>query len=359
MRKKPILLLGFFLKDKNQKRGIRTVEDRMAEMFAKGNIGIITSSSSTNRLLRLCETVYTVITKRKDYTTAMVPLFGTTLSFLWQEVITRLLKMLNKKIILTIHGGSIPEQIDSGETKFLTAMKRADELVVPSKYFQKYFEQKGFRVTLIENPVDLSEYTFHSKEFIRPRIIWMRAFTEVYNPEMAIRVAKRLGAKYKDFKMIMAGKDGPLKNAIKEMVNENNLSEKIIFPGYITTKEKNQFAEDFDIYICTNKIDNAPVSLIEFMAIGLPVVSVNVGGIPYMITHEENGLLVNGNDDEAMFIQINRLIEDTAFAKSICINARDYALHFDQKNVLDKWKKLLDPDKKIPVAEILIQQNNS
>jgi glycosyltransferase involved in cell wall biosynthesis len=352
MRPQSILLLGFFLKDKNQRQGIRTVEDRMAEMFTKENINIITSSSSNNKIRRLYDTIYAVVMRRQNYSIAIVPLFGTPLSFLWQEVITRLLKMLNKKIILTIHGGSIPDQIDKGKTKFLTAIQRADKLVVPSKYFQKYFEQKGFRVTLIENPVDLSEYKFHLKEFIRPRIIWMRAFTEVYNPEMAMRTAKSLATKYKDFRMVMAGKDGPLKNKIKELANNNGLSEKIIFPGYITTREKNEFAEDFDIYICTNKIDNAPVSLIEFMAMGLPVVSVSVGGLPYMIQHEENGLLVNDDDDEAMFTQINRLVENASFAKTICANAANYAEQFDEKNILDKWKNLLAFDKKPQTATI-------
>ncbi len=345
MNEKRILVLGLFLKSKDEKSSIRTVEDRVAEMFAKENIDTIVSSGLSGKISRLFDTVYTVIAKRNKYDIAIVPLFGTWPSFLWQEVVTRLLKMLRKKVVLGIHGGSIPERTDKGARRFIKALKRADEIVAPSNYLSQYFEKKGFRVHVIENPIDLSAYTFHHKETVRARIVWMRAFTEIYNPEMAIRVAKRLSEKFGDFQMVMAGKDGPLTSVIKDMAKENGLTDKIIFPGYIDMQEKKAFANDYDIYICTNRIDNAPVSLIEFMSFGLPIVSVNIGGIPYLIKDGQNGLLVNPDDDKAMFEKICLLIDNQSLANSIRLNAYQYAQQYDEKNIIHKWRELLkDPD---------------
>jgi glycosyltransferase involved in cell wall biosynthesis len=341
MQGKSILILGFFFKTKDQKTGIRTAEDRVAEMFVKDNIRTITSSTSYGKFSRLFDTVNTIISKRKTYNVAIVPLFGTLPSFIWQEIATRLLKLLRKKIIMGVHGGSIPERIEKGENKFIKAMERADVLVAPSRYFSEYLHTKGFKVHIIENPVDLSEYAFHPKETLRPRILWMRAFTDIYNPAMAVKVAKRLAEKYENFQMIMAGKDGPLTSFTKKIAEENGLSNQIIFPGYINMRDKLLLANDYDIYINTNKIDNAPVSLIEFMHLGLPVISVNVGGIPYLIKNEQNGLLVNDDDDEAMFNQITRLIENSALAKNIIMNAYEYAQQYDEKKVIEKWKALL------------------
>jgi glycosyltransferase involved in cell wall biosynthesis len=339
--KKSILILGLFLKNENDKSSIRTVEDRLAEMFTKENMGVIKSSSSPGKFSRLFNTVNAIVSNKKKYDVAIVPLFGTWPSFLWQEMATRLLKIFRKKIILCIHGGSIPERIDAGAKRFFKALNRADILVAPSAYFAHYFQDKGFNIHVIENPIDLSAYSFHQKKIFRPKIMWMRAFTEIYNPEMALRIAKRLAEKYSDFKMVMAGKNGPLTEMIKRKSNEYHLTGKMIFPGYISQQEKLQFANDYDIYICTNKIDNAPVSLIEFMRLGLPVVSVNVGGIPYLITHEQNGLLVNDDDDEAMFMQINRLIEDRSLGRSISEKAYQFAQCYDEKNIIKKWKALI------------------
>src|SRR5438045_2327487 len=114
MNKKSILLLGIFLKHKDDKSMIRTVEDRIVEMFSRENINTLTSSRFRGRSSRLFDTVYTIIARRREYTIAIVPLFGTWPSFLWQELVTRLLKILKKKIVLITHGGSIPERIDKG-----------------------------------------------------------------------------------------------------------------------------------------------------------------------------------------------------------------------------------------------------
>lgn len=340
-KEKPILLLGLFLKRGDEKSNIRTVEHTLDVLFKKEGLPTINSSDSRKRISRFFDTVYTVVFKRKEYDIAVVPLFGTWPSFLWQEVMTRLLHRLKKKIVLCIHGGSIPERVDKGAKRFDNALQRANILVAPSDYLSQYFSKRNFDVHLIENPLDLSRYTFHQKSSIRPRIIWMRAFTETYNPCMAIRVAKRMAERFQDFKMVMAGKEGPLCSMVVKMAQDEGLDDKIIFPGYIGTEEKNRFANEYDIYINTNKIDNAPVSVIEFMALGLPVVSVNVGGLPYLITHEQNGLLVNSDDDEAMFQQICRLTEDDSFAKSICCNAYQYARRYDERNVFKKWKTLI------------------
>lgn len=339
--KKAVLILGLFVKEGAKNKTIRTAEDRIATMFRHNNIPVITSSAASGKYRRFVETVRAVIRERNAYDTAMVPLFGTWPAFLWQEVITRLLKLVNKKVILGIHGGSIPERIDKGAKRFYRAMRRADVLFAPSAYLSQYFSGKDFDICVIQNPVDLSSYTFHKKKAIRPRIIWMRAFTDIYNPYMAVRVAKRLSEKYDDFDMVMAGKDGPLSNEVKTMAKREGLEKKIHFPGYINMQQKLAYAAAYDIYICTNKIDNTPVSLTEFMQLGLPIVSVNTGGIPYMIEDGKNGLLVDFDDDEAMFNKIMMLIRDQELAQSIIANAYNYVQQYDESNVIKKWDAVL------------------
>jgi len=339
---KAVLILGLFVDASSAKQNIRTAEDRTAAMFRNNNLPVITSSAATGRTKRFIDTISTLISKRKDYDIAIVPLFGTWPSFLWQEIVTRILKVLNKKIVLGIHGGSIPERIDKGAQRFYTSMKRADILFAPSAYFCSMFKDKGFNIQVIENPLDLAVYKFCAKEKIRPRVIWMRAFTDIYNPFMAVRVAKKLAEKYDDFEMVMAGKEGPLYSAAKSMAQEFGLRDKILFPGYINLQQKQAYATSYDVYICTNKIDNTPVSLTEFMQFGLPIVSVNTGGIPYMIADGINGLLVEADDDEAMFGKINMLINNQSLAQSIITNAYNYAQQYNEINVVTKWSKVLN-----------------
>ena len=78
------------------------------------------------------------------------------------------------------------------------------------------------------------------------------------------------------------------------------------------------------------------------MSLGLPVVSVNTGGIPYLIKDGQNGLLVDPDDDEAMFRKICLLIDSPSLANSIRSNAYQYARQYDEKNIVHKWKALME-----------------
>ena len=83
------------------------------------------------------------------------------------------------------------------------------------------------------------------------------------------------------------------------------------------------------------------MSVIEAMALGLPVVSTNVGGIPYLISNEENGLLVEPGDAEAMANAIIRLIENPELAENLSNKGRLKAEKFNWPEVKELWLELL------------------
>ncbi len=341
MIEKKILIIGSFYHSKNSEHATSAAE-QLTALFVKNNIGIVTATRQYKKLYKLVATIYVIISKCSRFNIAIVPLYGTRMSFIWQDVSVRLLKQLGKKVILIVHGGSIPKQVLAGEYKFIKAMGRADIIVCPSVFMQQFLERFGIKSLVIENSLDISAYPVLNKKIFRPHLLWMRSFSEVYNPEMAVRVALILSKKYPSFKMLMAGTDGGLQKKIEQMSGDYGLRDKIIFPGYLGHSAKMAYAEDYDIFLCTNRVDNAPVTLVEFMASGLVIVSVNSGGIPWMIKNGENGFLVNLDDDEAMAVAISRVIENPELGITSCINARMYAQQFNQESVFTKWQVVLN-----------------
>jgi len=77
------------------------------------------------------------------------------------------------------------------------------------------------------------------------------------------------------------------------------------------------------------------------MALGLPVVSTNVGGLPYLISHEVDGVLVPPNDPQAMADAIMRLQTDPKRCKTLTQNARKKVEQFDWAVVKTQWQALL------------------
>jgi glycosyltransferase involved in cell wall biosynthesis len=79
----------------------------------------------------------------------------------------------------------------------------------------------------------------------------------------------------------------------------------------------------------------------EAMALGLPVVSTNVGGIPYILEQGKTGLMVNDNDSESMVQAIIELYKQPFLASSISECARIYVEQFDWKLIKERWVKIL------------------
>jgi glycosyltransferase involved in cell wall biosynthesis len=339
-RKQKILVVGLFLSEKNKTKITRTAADQLAELLAKNNHAVITVSTKLNQAARMIDTLLTVILKASQFKIAVVPLYGGFKSYLWESITTQLLKLLNKKVILIVHGGSIPARMKKDATKYLKSFKRADVIVAPSAFMTSTFKEYNAESELIENVVNLNDYHFHHKENFRPRILWMRTLEDIYNPEMAVRVAAILAKKYEDFRMVMAGYDRGSLELVKQLAKELGVQDKIELPGYISKEQKNKYASELDIYICTNRIDNAPVSFIEMMALGLPVVSVNIGGIPYLLEEGYNGLMVNLDDDTAMAKKISSIVEQPQIGKQLAANGKEFSKRFGEAPVLQKWESL-------------------
>lgn len=317
--------------------------EQLEGLFTNYGISVLKNNAiNGNKKTDFFRTLFLALKNMNKLTIAILPLFGTRNSILWYRILASLFGLCNKKIVCVVRGGSIPQQLEKGETKFDEIFKKADAIVTPSRFIQQSLLKKNIEAVVIKNPIPISRYSFSKKEKARPHILWMRSFHETYNPLMAVRVASILAKKYDDFKMVMAGNDRGMIADTKSLAKKLNLENKILFPGYIDLQQKETLADEYDIFISTNKIDNAPVSVIEFMALGLPVVAVNKGGIPFIVDDGQNGLLVNDDDDVQMADKISSLIENSSLYTAIRNYARQYAMQYDEDVIMKKWEELFD-----------------
>ena len=185
-------------------------------------------------------------------------------------------------------------------------------------------------------------YPFSTKEVLQPKLVWVRAFDKIYNPQLAVLVLAKLKLSYPNARLCMIGpdKDGSLA-IVKKLAQTLNVEDAIEFTGYLPKESWIAKASEFDVFINTTNIDNTPVSIVEAMALGLPVVSTNVGGIPYLIQNTINGLLVEKDHVDQMVQQVMSLVADPKKAVEITQNARKMVENFDIAIVQQQWKQIL------------------
>jgi glycosyltransferase involved in cell wall biosynthesis len=128
---------------------------------------------------------------------------------------------------------------------------------------------------------------------------------------------------------------------MKRIATQLHVEERIELPGKVTKAEVPDWMNRADIFLNTTNIDNTPVSVLEAMACGLCVISTNVGGIPYLLEHEHDALLVPPDDPVAMATAVRRLLTEPGLAERLSRNARQTVEEFDWSILLPRWEALL------------------
>jgi glycosyltransferase involved in cell wall biosynthesis len=133
--------------------------------------------------------------------------------------------------------------------------------------------------------------------------------------------------------------DGSERTALEQLARELELKN-TTFIGRVEQSGMPELYEQADIYLNSSNIDNMPGSLIEAYAAGLPVVTTDAGGIPYILAHEETGLMARRGDYEALAACALRLLEDDALVTRITTNALAACRKYSWAAVRDEWLKL-------------------
>lgn len=334
--KKKILYLG----NKLSKHGInKTTVETLGENLTKSGFDVVSYSSKKNSFLRILDMLFGILKHRNsDY--ILIDTYSTS-AFWFAFFGSQLARILHIKYIPILHGGDLPNRLASNPKLCKMIFSTSFTNVSPSEYLKFHFEKFGVsNVICIPNSINLSDYTFKERHNFTPNLLWVRAFAEIYNPKMAVDVLQLLQKKYPSATLTMVGpdKDGSLE-ITKNYANQLNL--KVTFTGKLSKTEWTDLAKTQDIFINTTHFDNTPVSVLEAMALGLPVVSTNVGGLPFLISHLRNGYLVNDNTTSEMVEQIENIINFPSQTIEIISNAKSMISKMDWEVVENQWTKLL------------------
>jgi glycosyltransferase involved in cell wall biosynthesis len=107
--------------------------------------------------------------------------------------------------------------------------------------------------------------------------------------------------------------------------------------GRVDPSQVFRYYAEADIYVQTPDIDNMPLSVLEAYASGLPVVSTNAGGVPYILEHERQGLLADTDDAEGVAAAVLRLLEEPALASQVIEGGRRQVETYTWPQVRDRW----------------------
>ncbi len=336
---KKILYIGNKLSTKGNT--LSTIES-LANKLQEEGFAVNTASTVQSKPLRMLDMIMTVLKNRKWADVVLIDTYST-LNFQYAVAVANICRFFKIPYIPILHGGNLPSRLQKSKKQSKKLFGKAKTNVAPSHYLLEAFKNEGYtNLTYIPNTIEINNYPFLLRNNIQPKLLWVRSFAEIYNPMLAIYILENLLSKgYGKAELCMIGpeKDDSFKKC-KSYVDKHNLP--VIFTGGLTKKEWVKNSKKYDIFINTTNVDNTPVSVIEAMALGLPVISTNVGGVPFLITDGLDGLLVPPDNAELFSIKIEKILNNDVDYKEMALSARKKVENFDWNVVKEKWNVLLN-----------------
>jgi len=225
-------------------------------------------------------------------------------------------RLRGKPALVNYRGGGADAFLANQARWVKPTLARASSLVVPSGFLQAVFAAHGIRADIVPNIVDLTRFQPGRPQNPGPHIVVTRNLEEIYDIPSAIRAFGQVRARHAEARLTIAG-SGPSRAALERLCAALGVAEAVRFTGQLDNDRMADLYATADLMLNPSQVDNMPISLLEAMASGVPVVSTNVGGIPYMVEDGVSALLVRPQDPEALARAALRVIEAPGLAAGL------------------------------------------
>ncbi|BBH22979.1 glycosyl transferase [Paenibacillus baekrokdamisoli] len=238
-------------------------------------------------------------------------------SFYRKSIYTYLSKILNKKLVFHIHASGFEDFKQSNRFNSWLVRKtlnRADYIIVLSDQMKRLVETScdNDRVSVLPNPIVIPEQAqidAYKEAHDKVQLLFLGEIGPrkgIYDLVDAIELLPE--SSRNKVTLHVCGNNEIDK--LKEYIASKQLTGNCIVHGWIDGEQKKKFLSNADVYILPSYAEGLPISILEAMAYGLPVISTNVGGIPEIVRKDENGFLIEPGDTRSLAEAVEMLVND-------------------------------------------------
>ena len=228
--------------------------------------------------------------------------------------------VFRRQVIYHIHADDFPTFYTQSPTFIKRAIRhfinRADAVVCLSQTWHRYFStqfspQKLFVVNNVVQPPALGwqpNYTRQSSTVVRP--LQLLFLGEIGHRKGIFDVVDMLhthkAALAGRIKLTIGG-NGETDHLV-DQIRQYGLETMIDFVGWVSGEQKQTLLQQADVFLLPSYSEGLPMSILEAMSYGLPIISTPVGGIPEVVTDGVNGFLVSPGDQNALYRAVNQFV---------------------------------------------------
>jgi len=258
-------------------------------------------------------------------------------------------KLFRKKVVFHFHGGAYLKfwMFSWSYAKYFIppCLLFMDAIIFLSRGLSLPFEGliKKEKIHVVPHFVNFTRNNNGKQENSSPVVLFLGRLTREKGIYVLLDAIEKVRLTNKKIKFVLAGsaETEQAETRLKQLCEIKNSSENIDFAGLIFGEAKKKVLEKSDIFVLPSYTEVFPVAIIEAMAFGLPVIATKVGAIAEIVTQDENGLLIDVSDSDALANSLLLLIENPELRKKMSFNNinKSQAL-YSPEVVSKKWSAL-------------------
>jgi glycosyltransferase involved in cell wall biosynthesis len=249
-------------------------------------------------------------------------------------------RQLGKPVLLNYHSGEAADHLAHWGALIHPWLRMVDLIVVPSKYLQGVFASHGYRARVIHNTVDTSRFRYRPRTPLRPHFLSVRNLEPHYGVEQTLIAYALLKTTFPDARLTVSGV-GSQERELHQLCHALGVSD-VRFLGRVEPEAMPALYDSADCFLNSSYIDNQPLSHLEAMASGLPIITTGVGDIVNMMGEGTYGVLVPTGDPAAMAKAATVLLEQPERALLMAQRARQALGQYAWPSVSEQWAQAYD-----------------
>lgn len=219
---------------------------------------------------------------------------------------------------------------------------QCDLVLSPSHSLAGEMTENGLEtpVRILPNPIDTELFTPEATRRVPGRsLVYMGRLSFEKSLDQVLTAFCTVRHKMPGATLTLIG-DGPERADLEEMAVDLGIDSDVCFTGILRGEELARKLRSMDVFVTLSKTENIPLSVLEAMASGLPVVATAMRGLPEIVKDGVNGLLVPPDEPEVTARQVIRLLGDHEMLETYSRQACAFAQRFSQDRIMTEWVEI-------------------
>ena len=273
-------------------------------------------------------------------------------SFMRKSVMVLIGKIFGKKVILHIHGGGFHNFYKRARLMkpiIRWILEHADAVICLSEMWKNYYSNtfKLKRLVIINNVIE-SPLTSPVSRLPSNGSLKLLFLGHVTEKKGVFDLLKVLASGREDFRhkvKFTIGGIGEVER-LEKAISDNQFNGDVSFAGWVNGTKKAELLNNCDVYVLPSYFEALPISILEAMSYGKPVISTNVGGIPEIVKPGFNGWLFQPGDHQALNNILVEAMENKELLKQYGNNSLSISKKYTPESVFqslnDLYKQILN-----------------